>query len=520
MLIKFFPNGKGAGAGPVGYLVAERVLAYDGNRDLIRDADGQPLTVTRDPLPEVLRGDPARTEALIDASRHQWTYRAGVISFAAVDAPSEVQQAEVMDTFEQLAFAGLDGEQYDMLWVRHSHEDRVELHFCTPRLELTTGRSLNIAPPGYQDAYDSLRDLMNQHHGWADPMELERTQEVRDTIEAPTRAQGRDELHAWILDQISMGLVEDRASMLDALADAGFDLPRVGKAYLTAQDPETGERWRLKGEIFHEDWQADPAEREIERGTGHNTPGLRRLDVLPAGELQDRFDEHCERRAAYHRERYAPLPEREQELVRDADGADQALVDDLALDDLGADRDGDRLDDGRELVLDGATDALGADRTGPDADRPGGTDLADARPGPDRAEDLHAGWDTGHLHQDQGGMNDDAPDSLGARLARLRRAVGDGLRNLSSGIERLGSALDEEDASPVGWYRRLHDVAHTLAARVNEGVAWLAERRGHLQRAGRAVERELELSEGRRREAETELNELQSERGRNHGLEL
>ncbi|MEZ5716540.1 MAG: hypothetical protein R3D85_16190 [Paracoccaceae bacterium] len=57
MLIKFFPNGRGAGAGPVGYLVAERVLAYDGNRDLVRDADGQPLMVTRDPLPEVLRGN-------------------------------------------------------------------------------------------------------------------------------------------------------------------------------------------------------------------------------------------------------------------------------------------------------------------------------------------------------------------------------------------------------------------------------------------------------------------------------
>ena len=106
MLIKFFPNGKGAGAGPVGYLVAERVLAYDGSRDLVRDADGQPLTVKRDPLPEVLRGDPSRTEALIDASRHQWTYRAGVISFAAGDAPSEAQQAEVMDVFERLAFAG------------------------------------------------------------------------------------------------------------------------------------------------------------------------------------------------------------------------------------------------------------------------------------------------------------------------------------------------------------------------------------------------------------------------------
>ena len=93
-------------------------------------------------------------------------------------------------------------------------------------------------------------------------MELERTQEVRDTIEAPTRAQGRDELHAWLQDQISVGLITDRASMVDALTDSGFDIPRAGKAYLTALDPDTGERWRLKGEIFHEDWQADTAERE------------------------------------------------------------------------------------------------------------------------------------------------------------------------------------------------------------------------------------------------------------------
>jgi hypothetical protein len=88
-----------------------------------------------------------------------------------------------MDGFERLAFAGLDPTQYEVLWVRHTHEDRVELHFYTPRLELTSGRSLNIASPGYQNAFDSLRDVMNQRHSWADLMELERTQEVRDTIE-------------------------------------------------------------------------------------------------------------------------------------------------------------------------------------------------------------------------------------------------------------------------------------------------------------------------------------------------
>lgn len=68
MLIKFFCNGKGTGAGPVGYLVADKVLAYDDNRDLIRDANGQFITVTREPLPGVLRSNPDRTKAQIDAT--------------------------------------------------------------------------------------------------------------------------------------------------------------------------------------------------------------------------------------------------------------------------------------------------------------------------------------------------------------------------------------------------------------------------------------------------------------------
>ncbi|SCZ53964.1 Relaxase/Mobilisation nuclease domain-containing protein [Epibacterium ulvae] len=332
MLIKFFSNGKGAGAGPVGYLVAREVLAYDANRHLIRDAEGQPTTVTRDPLPEVLRGDPARTEALIDASRNQWTYRAGVISFAAEDAPSEAQQAEVMDAFEQLAFSGLDGEQYDMLWVRHSHEGRIELHFCSPRLELTTGKSLNIAPPGYQTAYDSLRDLMNKTHGWADPMDLDRAQEVQATVEAPTRAQGREELHEWILGQISVGTISDRASMVDALTEAGFDIPRASKNYITAKDPDTGERWRLKGEIFHDDWQAEPPSREIERGPGSDPQRARRLDGFTIAELQERYSGQCEARAGYNRNRYQHVSGLERESLAGPHQHDQAFDADFTMD--------------------------------------------------------------------------------------------------------------------------------------------------------------------------------------------
>lgn len=514
MLIKFFTNGKGAGAGPVGYLVAESVLAYDSNRELIRYADGQLMTVTRDPLPEVLRGNPERTEALINASRHQWTYRAGVISFADSDDPTEDQQAEVMDQFERLAFAGLDLEQYDVLWVRHRHEGRVELHFCTPRLELTTSKSLNIAPPGYQDAYDSLRDVMNQRHGWADPMDVERAQEVRVTVEAPTRAQGRDELHAWIQDQIELGMITDRASMIDALTESGFDLPRTGKAYISIRDPETGERWRLKGEIFHEDWQADPAQRETERGARHDKGRTRRLDLVPAQELQDRFEEHCGRREAYHRERYTPLSDRDGELIRDATEVDPPLADDLAMADRSDGGDGDRLDDGRELFLDGAFDTLGTDGNGFDTDRTARRDLADPGPIEDSAQDLYDGRETRHLHTDRGGL-DDPTDSLGTRLARLRRAVGDGLRSLREGIGSLRSTVDCSERRSGLTIERLLEAARKFSNRIDDGLAWVAQRRSELQRARRSIEEELAVSEERRAKAQSELS--RNFRSKKHG---
>jgi hypothetical protein len=509
MLIKFFPNGQGPGFGPVGYLIADQVLAYDANRDLIRDKAGHPTHTIRDPRPEVLRGNPDRTEALIDANPHAWTYRAGVISFAVDDAPTEAQQAEVMDGFEKLAFAGLDPEQFDILWVRHSHEGRVELHFCTPRLDLSSGRSLNIAPPGYQTAFDSFRDLMNQAHGWADPMDARRAQEVQPVLETPQRAKTREEVQSWILDEISVGTITDRASMVALMTDVGFTVPRAGKEYLTVQDPDTGERWRLKGEIFHDDWKADPAaQREAERGSGSPAARERRLDGIPAAELQERFDGHCDARARYNRSRYPHVSARD--LGHDA----ELPAPDHALDDLGAgDPAGDRdcRDHGAartELVLERDAVEVGTDAPWPATDRPGRDDLPSDRPDPGEYSDMRdQRSEIGVVHSDKGEMNADAPDSAGARIAWLRRTVGDSLRNLGTGLARLGSALDRPDGAEDGWLGRLRGAAHSVADRLHDGLAWLAERSRELGGDRQAAERELEASEGRRRTAEAALME-------------
>ncbi|AXT35600.1 mobilization relaxase [Phaeobacter sp. LSS9] len=518
MIISFFSTGTGGGAAPVDYLTAREVLAYDENRNLIRDDTGQPQTKIRDPLPEVLHGNPDQTRDLIDASPNKWSYTAGVISFADSDDPSPDAQQEAIELFEALAFAGLDRDQYDCLWVRHSHEGNVELHFCTPRLELSTGKALNIAPPGHESAFSSLRDLMNKTHGWADPLDPERAREVRATIEAPTRAQGREALHDWILDQISVGTITDRASIIDALADAGFEIPRTSKNYITAKDPDTGERWRLKGEIFHDDWQAEPSRREIERGPGDSTQRPRRLDGISTGELQERFQQHCDQRAAYNRDRYQVLSERQQERVGEAERDDQALVEDLTLGDRGDGLILDRDSADRELVLDGFDHALGDDEAWPDTDRTGWADMGDAGPRPDRIEDLHHGRDAGHLYRDQGTLDDTDPDSIGTRIARIRRAVGEGLREFSQGIARLGEALDQQDRKQGEWLGALRGAIDEITSHVRHHIGRLAARGTELREASDGIRDQLEISERRREAAERELEARDSHRSAGHTL--
>ncbi|MEO8242367.1 MAG: relaxase/mobilization nuclease domain-containing protein [bacterium] len=507
MLIKFFRNGQGRGSGPVGYLIADQVLAYDDNRDLIRDEHGQPTRTTRSPLPQVLRGNPERTEALIDASPHDWTYRAGVISFAAEDAPTEAQQAEVMDGFELLAFAGLEPEQFDILWVRHTHEGRVELHFCTPRLELTSGRSLNIAPPGYQTPFDSLRDLMNQTHDWADPMEAHRALEVQAVLETPQRARNREEVQSWLLDEISVGTVTDRASMVALMTEVGFSIPRAGKDYLTLQDPDTGERWRMKGDIFHDDWQADAApQREIERGLGSPAARERRLDGIPAAELQDRFDGHCSARAEYNRGRYNHVSELDLGHHAELSASDHALDGLVADHSYGDGHDLDRDVARSQLVLERDAVEVGDIAFGPSAHRSGGHDLHLGRPEEVEHSDLRdRESDFGFVHSDIGEMNADAPDSPGTRIAWLRRTLGESLRSLGEGFARLGSALDQPDGPEDGWLGRLRVAAHSIADSVHDSVAWLAERSLELRHAGQRAEHELGESESRRRTAEAAL---------------
>ena len=84
--------------------------------------------------------------------------------------PGEEDHAEVEHEFERTAWAGLEPDRY--AWAAVLHRERgggAHVHVLAARCDLETGRSLNIAPPGWEKTFGPLRDAVNAEHGLGRP---------------------------------------------------------------------------------------------------------------------------------------------------------------------------------------------------------------------------------------------------------------------------------------------------------------------------------------------------------------
>ncbi|MGH2412688.1 MAG: relaxase/mobilization nuclease domain-containing protein, partial [Microcystaceae cyanobacterium] len=302
MLLKFFNRGTGKGKTPVEYLLKET------------DAKG----VRREPPPEVVRGDPNQVIHLIDSLDFKHKYRSGVISFAPEDAPTPEQQQAIMDSFEEMAFAGLECDRYSILWVRHTHtgQDRVELHFLTPRVELVTGKSLNIAPPGWGNYFRPWRDYWNLSQGWASPDDPQRARsyhpgyqaliDAQDNrlelagISTQSREDSRKVITNYVGENIRLGRVKDRNDVVDTLKQAGFEVTREGENYLTVKSENIG-RLRLKGGVYDASWRLGAGLTAEARGGQEED---RSAALSRAREAETELRNRMLERVEYHQSRY------------------------------------------------------------------------------------------------------------------------------------------------------------------------------------------------------------------------
>ncbi|MBO9455118.1 relaxase/mobilization nuclease domain-containing protein [Paracoccus sp. R12_1] len=328
MMVRFFAHGDGSGGAAVEYLLAEEVAAYTEDRKRIA---GQ--TVRRDVLPEVLAGPPDLTRHLIDSNSRRWRYTSGVVAFHADDDPSEAQQAAVMADFEKAAFAGLERDQANALWVRHTHMGNVELHFLIPRVELYGNRSFNPAPPGSEAYFNAFRDYWNTREGWISPEEHSLKRMVKPVFDFGDRKQIKETIQTLIVQQIEAGDIRNHADVRSALTEldglefkpltekqlekrrkADAEEARGGKprrhdtriTMRVAGTSDSQNTFRLEDRIFHEDWTADEyfASKPASEGRDPNQRD-RSPDPGDVERLRATFVASVERRAAKNHARYA-----------------------------------------------------------------------------------------------------------------------------------------------------------------------------------------------------------------------
>ena len=311
MLVKFFNRGTGKGKGPVEYILKET------------SAQG----IIREPLPELIKGNPQQTINVIDSLDFKHKYTSGVISFAPSDAPTPEQLEAVINSFEDTAFAGLEPDQYDILWVKHTHtgggatalaeRGRVELHFVTPRVELNSGKSLNIAPPGSNKYFEPWRDYWNTFQNWASPNDPQRARTYYPGYQALIDAQNhrlelngqkplkRDDARKMITNYLTAyienGQIQNRNNIVTTLENSGFTITRQGDNYITVTHDDLDKRIRLKGGIYSASWRLG------EEPTTEARTGQTQGQSDPKAELttiSERLAAHIQRRSEFHRQKY------------------------------------------------------------------------------------------------------------------------------------------------------------------------------------------------------------------------
>ena len=300
MHIKFINRGTGSTKSAVKYLLAKK------------DHKGKERPVVR-----VMHGDPDFIADLGDSLDFKHRYRSAVISWHPDDKVTDEQKREVLEAFERYAYAGLDPSRYAFLAVDHGDH----IHIIAPRVELTTGKSLNIAPPGWQKYFDPLRDYFNEKYGWKSP-DVEAHPENKRTIsfdpyKLPKKVkEAKDLLHNAILEGVEAGTIRSREDIEEFFESMEMEITRRGDNYISVKPPGFKKAMRFKGGIYERGTleKLGRENQEEERGGAQSD---RESNDRALAKLLDGIEKNAKGRAEFNQKRYGGDEEGERiELIK------------------------------------------------------------------------------------------------------------------------------------------------------------------------------------------------------------
>ncbi|WP_339415112.1 hypothetical protein [Pseudomonas sp. RL_105y_Pfl1_103] len=272
-------SGGGGGAGPVDYMVDDDY--YDKANQIWKP---------RKPAPKVVEGDAQLMIEMIDALDTKHLYTSGVLSFTRDDTEKLKSHGldeavhDITGRLKEMLFAGISQEHWQVLIVAHTHLDRLELHYVTPRHNYEVGRAWNPAPPGEGKfrQMDALVDLINVKYGLDDPRDPLRAKLTKDPQWTPNGSKPlREQLNQFFTELVADNVISNREELIKFAQNAGLTITRSGSDYIGVKAPNYNKPVRLRGEIYHERFTstaqlADTKTKSAERASYLEVPAVAR----------------------------------------------------------------------------------------------------------------------------------------------------------------------------------------------------------------------------------------------------
>lgn len=246
MIVKFFKGKHSSVNDGIDYL-----LGSDKNRKV---------------APLLLSGNPSLTrEHLKAASKFKKAYTYGCLSFEEKNIPFH-QKQELMQSFERTLLAGLEPEQYDIIWVEHTDKDRLELNFHIVNMELTSQKS--FTPYVHRrdlGRVDAWKNLANDSYGFSNPNDPEKKRTITFGDNPPPRKEIMQNIDEYIFDLALDGEVSSQAEIVAALnAVDGVEVSRTTKKSISIKMEGQQKPIRLKGEIYAEHFKGAEQLQELQ----------------------------------------------------------------------------------------------------------------------------------------------------------------------------------------------------------------------------------------------------------------
>lgn len=215
--------------------------------------------------PLVLKGDEFLTRQAGElSSKFSNETTSGVIAFAKGENPTQEEMLKIIDRYEQ-TFLGNMRDRVAPLYVLHEEKDAKHIHVIIPNIDLKTGKAYNPFPPGQltKDLLKSFSSLENHNHAWEQVKENPLKPSQTKTAHKASAHKNDSEFFKSIfknstdkrtfekscIELVKSGEVKNRDELISFLKENGYTLSRIGKDYLSIENPQ-GKNFRLKDGIF------------------------------------------------------------------------------------------------------------------------------------------------------------------------------------------------------------------------------------------------------------------------------